>query len=207
MSESFAQSGWAADAAAVTLGSYNAALEAYRTGTPSVVDESLALWLSAAVEGLACTAAILELGSGLGRDAAWLEGRGFVVERTDGAQVFVDFLRASGFRASLLDLTCDDLGVGRDLVLANAVLLHLPQEQFASALARIRSCLAPGGRLALSLKSGSGSFFSNEKLALPRFFQLYSLQEAAAALDCAGFSRVERVGSPAGPWLHLVAWI
>jgi SAM-dependent methyltransferase len=66
-----------------------------------------------------------EVGSGPGMDAAYLEGRGLDVSRTDATPAFVEMMRAAGHKAHLLDIRTSDLGGPWEAVLAQAILLHL----------------------------------------------------------------------------------
>jgi hypothetical protein len=53
---------------------------------------------------------ILEVGSGPGNDASYLEDKGVSVLRSDGARSFVNMVHADGHPARLLDVRSDDLG-------------------------------------------------------------------------------------------------
>jgi SAM-dependent methyltransferase len=100
----------------VTLASYQAAagifIERTRTAPPALL-----AYLDR-VADLVGQGHILELGSGPGRDAAYLEQRGVQVTRSDAAGAFVERLRAAGHQARQLDIRHDDLGDPYDAVLA-----------------------------------------------------------------------------------------
>lgn len=190
----------------VTLDTYNTHVDAYAKAAASELNPSLAFWLRYCVKDLPFDSAILEVGSGLGADADFIESLGFKVVRTDGAASFVEYQRNLGKHVELLDLRTDELGGPWDLVLADAVLLHFPPDQAFDLAVKVRQSLAEGGRFALSLKTGQGSGFSMEKLGAPRFFAYWSAPDAISMLFKAGFVRVEQVGaSLTGPWIHLVA--
>ena len=193
------------DVNAVTLASYDARLDAYAAGTPDRVSGELGAWLDLAVDGLRPAARIREIGSGLGRDAAHLEAAGFRVCRSDASVAFTAHLRAQGFEVDLIDVLHDDLTAGWDLVVANAVLLHLTVPQCRVAVSRIHASLAGGGRFAFTLKTGNGSGWSSEKLGLPRFFTYWREPSIRAVLADAGFTAVEQSAGPGSGWLHLIA--
>ncbi len=122
------------------------------------------------VAGLVGDGTVLELGSGPGWDASYLENRGPRVLRTDGAPAFVQMLQAAGHQAQLLDVGVDDFGGPYDAVLADAVLLHVSREQFVDVLQRARQAVTSGGVLAITLKEGDGEAWTDAKLGRPRHF-------------------------------------
>lgn len=137
-------------AADVTLASYEAAVGVYLQqslppGSPvrAYLDQ---------LADLVGAGTVLELGSGPGWDAAYLESRGPRVVRTDAVNAFVDLLLAAGHPARLLDARVDDFGGPYDAVMANAVLLHLSREQFVDVLVRAHHAVADHGLLAFTLK-------------------------------------------------------
>jgi SAM-dependent methyltransferase len=150
---------------------------------------------------------VLEIGSGPGWDADYLEARGVRVTRTDATQAFVDQQRAAGHDARLLDVRWDPLGHPYQAVLANAVLLHLPRPQFVDAVQRARQAVVPGGTLAVTLKEGDGARWTHEKLPMPRHFTYWREPELRAALARAGWSglSVEHVAGSTEPWLYVMA--
>lgn len=98
-----------------------------------------------------------------------------------------------GFRnASIFNFVIDDLEGSWDLVLADAVLLHLNRKQFAAALLKVHAALA-----------GAGEEWSTEKLEVPRFFCYWQDEAVAEELRRAGFSSCA-ITTPEG-WLHVVA--
>jgi len=193
------------EANAVTLASYDATLDAYAAGTPDRVSGELGDWLDRAVEGLSPTARIREIGSGLGRDAAYLEAAGFRVRRSDASVGFAARLQAQGVEVDLIDVMRDDLSDGWDVVIANAVLLHLTVPQCRIAVSRVRAALSPGGRFAFTLKIGVGTCWTSEKLGLQRLFTYWQEPDIRAVLADSGFATVEQSAEPASGWLHLVA--
>ncbi|MEO0036026.1 MAG: hypothetical protein RLZZ501_2049, partial [Pseudomonadota bacterium] len=140
----------------VTLDSYEQHVAEYVGGTTATVSGGVRDWIDAALEGLSPTARLVEIGSAFGRDAGYIQGKGYRIETTDAAEAFVAELRRRGFPARVFDLRCDRLEAGYDLILANAVLHHFPRAQLGAILADLAGALAPGGRLAFSLKRGAG---------------------------------------------------
>jgi 2-polyprenyl-3-methyl-5-hydroxy-6-metoxy-1,4-benzoquinol methylase len=99
---------------------------------------------------------LLEIGSGPGWDADWLEERGLVVRRTDGADSFVQFQAERGRQAERLDVIGDPLGGPYDGVIALHVLQHVEREILPSVFARIAEAIRDGGVFLLALREGQG---------------------------------------------------
>lgn len=151
-------------------------------------------------------AGVLEVGSGPGWDADYLESRGLVVRRTDAANAFVERLRVHGHDADRLDIRRDSLGGPHDGILANAVLLHLTEPQLLDFLHRARSAVREGGFLACSLKEGDGSSVNTRKLGLARHETYWREGALTAAFVQAGWSTesCERVVGETAVWLMVI---
>ncbi len=150
---------------------------------------------------------VLELGSGPGWDAMYLESRGPRVLRTDGAPAFVQMLQAAGNQTQLLDVRVDDCGGPYDAVLADAVLPHITREQFVDVLQRARQAVSPGGVLAVTLKEGDGQAWTEAKLGRPRHFTYWREPAVRAALLETGWQvlSLEHVVGRVEPWLFVLA--
>ncbi len=157
--------------------------------------------------GMAGPGQVLEIGSGPGRDADYLEQQGIRVTRSDATPAFVARLRADGHDARLLDIRSDDLGGPYDGVLANAVLLHLSREQFRAAMHRVRQAVTAGGLLAVTLKEGDGEQWSTAKLGLPRHFTYWREAALRQVLQDTGWdvTFLEHFAGRADRWLQLIA--
>lgn len=193
-----------------TLISYRDRVAEYVEGTAAEVFGASKAWIDSCLQGLSRKARILEVGSAFGRDAAYIQMHGFSVECSDAVQGFVDLLKGRGFMARWLNLLVDDLPANAyDLVLANAVLLHFTPEEFLGLLTKLHGALAPGGRLAFSLKKGVGEHWSDEKIRAPRYFCYWTAETLEPCLRRAGFSKwdlVEATTSRSHPdWLYIIA--
>jgi len=171
-----------------TLRAYDDNVRAYVEGTPHQVSGAPRDWMDRALDGLPPTARIIEIGSAFGRDAAYLASKNFAVECTDATPGFVAELFARGFQARHFNVLTDAFDGAYDLILANAVLLHFDREQFARVLEKARAALAPGGRLAFSVKGGDGEGWSSAKLGAPRYFCYWRAEQLAPLLRQAGFA-------------------
>ncbi len=150
---------------------------------------------------------VLELGSGPGTDADYLESAGLTVQRTDATEAFLDRLRSHGHDAQRLDLRDDDFGGPYDAVLADAVLLHVGRAQFVRTLATARRAVKPGGLLAITVKEGDGEAWSTAKLGRPRHFTYWREDRLRDAVASAGWEvlSIERTRGRTEPWLFVFA--
>ncbi len=189
----------------VTLQTYEAAAHRYREQT-AAASAAIVAWLAALAERAGAGARVLELGSGPGHDAALLERHGLHVDRTDATAAFVAMLRADGHAARLLDARRDDFGGPYDVVLADAVLLHLSRSECAHALRRARAAVRDGGLLAVTVKEGDGEAWSTAKLGQPRHFTYWREPDLRAVLAATAWDpiAVEHV-TGREPWLYVVA--
>ena len=187
-----------------TLAAYQSRVQEYLRGTPSPAP-GLTAFLDR-FAGLAGHGPVLEIGSGPGRDADYLEARGVRVIRTDATPAFVDLLRAAGHDARLLDARTDPLGGPYQGIFANAVLLHLSRDQFEDMLRRALTATVPSGVLAFTLKEGDGEAWSEHKLGVPRHFTYWREPAVRAALARAGWPEVsiEHVAGREN-WLYVFA--
>ncbi len=192
-----------------TLETYHHHAQAYVSGTRHLMSGEVQDWIADAVEGLAPTARLMEVGSGPGVDALHFQSLGYEIACTDAAPAFVERLRALGRPAQLFNALTDLPSPGFDLIFANAVLLHFTRDEFAGVLERFSNALAPGGRLAFSLKRGDGEAWSDEKLNAPRYFCYWQAQALPDLLAAAGFSTwsIKTVSYELSPtdWIYVVA--
>lgn len=99
---------------------------------------------------------VLEIGSGSGQDADFVESLGGVVKRTDAVQAFLDLQAERGKKGELLNVVTDALGGPYDAVLAMCVLIHVDRAQIAPVLRKVFDALAPGGVFLAAMRIGEG---------------------------------------------------
>jgi len=99
---------------------------------------------------------VLEVGSGTGRDADFVESLGVIVRRTDATQAFLDLQAERGKQGALLNVVSDPLGGPYDAILAMAVLIHVDRAQIAPVLHKVFDALAPGGAFLAGMRIGEG---------------------------------------------------
>lgn len=117
-------------------------------------------WLERLCSEVGSGARVLELGSGTGRDADYLESIGVRVRRTDATRAFVDLQAERGVSADVLNVIDDELAVagepGYDAVLALCVLIHVDRPLLPGVLAKVRAALKPDGVFLVSVREGEG---------------------------------------------------
>lgn len=193
------------DHCAITIESYGAGVEDYLANS-ALQSDSMRRYLDR-FAALAGDGHVLELGSGPGWDASYLETRGARVDRSDVTPAFVDRLRARGHAARILDARDGDYGGPYDAILAAAVLLHLSRPQFEQALCTARRATRPGGVLGITLKEGDGAAWTTAKLGRPRHFTYWREPELGGCLTRAGWraESIEHVAGRIEPWLFVLA--
>lgn len=192
------------DPADATLAAYQSRVQEYLRGSTRSAPELTAFLDRFAA--LARPGPVLEIGSGPGWDAEYLESCGVRVILTDATPAFVDLLRAAGHDARLLDARTDPLGGPYRGILANAVLHHLSRDQFENVLKRARTAVAVGGVLGFTVKEGDGAAWSDHKLGVPRHFTYWREPAVRAALHRASWPdvSVSQIASQDN-WLYVLA--
>lgn len=195
-----------------TLAAYEKGLEEYNAAAVMTVSGSIKDWIDASLAMLNPGSHILEIGSAHGRDALYIESKGFKVDRTDAVHSFVEYLHSQGHEARLLNALTDDLGGPYDMVFADAVLLHFTVEQTKDVLKKIKGSLKTSGILAFSVKIGTGSAWSDAKLNDARFFTYWQKQPLQDCLEDSGFevkylkeAQTGHDNKHAQGWLHVIA--
>ena len=98
----------------------------------------------------------LEIGSGPGWDADFLEGLGVAVDRTDVTAAFRELQAERGHVVAPLDVVEDVLPGPYDAIVVLCVLQHVERERFDGVLQKIAGALRPRGVLLASLREGEG---------------------------------------------------
>jgi len=129
---------------------------------------------------------LLEIGSGPGWDADWLEEKGLVVRRTDAAESFVRFQASRGRQAEHLDVIHDPLGGPYDGVVALYVLQHVERETLPSVFARIVAAIRDGGVFLLGLREGEGEGVEIGSKGNEYYVALWPRSEIVASLAALG---------------------
>ncbi|NEA31245.1 methyltransferase domain-containing protein [Streptomyces sp. SID13031] len=108
------------------------------------------------VEAIPPGGRVLEVGSGTGRDADFIESCGESVRRTDATRAFRGLQVARGKQVEPLDVIRDDLGGPYDGILALCVFIHVDRDSTLSVLRKVAAALRPAGAFLVSVREGSG---------------------------------------------------
>jgi predicted TPR repeat methyltransferase len=176
---------------ATTLNSYNDHLQEYLDSMSPTMNEYIKEWLKRVLALIPKGSPILELGTGAGRDAEYIESLGYKVMRTDAAKGFVELMRQQGYEARVLDALTDDYGTDLAMIFANAVLLHFDPGQTTQVLKKAQTSLMPGGLFVFSVKQGTGEEWSKDKIDAPRYFYYWRPEELKKILAETGFETLE----------------
>ena len=164
-----------------TISHYDEIARHYAT----LIDDEPPGWIADALGRLRARvvpdAPILEIGSGVGRDANWLEARGTHVRRTDATPEFREIQRERGHHVDLLNVVSDDLGGLYGGALAMAVLMHIPRTSIGDVLAKLAASLLAGAPLLVCTREGAG------ESPPPAAMTFYSREEFGDHLTDAGF--------------------
>ena len=104
----------------------------------------------------------LDVGSGIGRDAAYLSALGYTVVAIDPSQQMLDQAQQNFPDADILWLKdalphlneSIKLQLKFSLILLSAVWMHVPKSQRQRAIRKLSSLLAPNGKIVITLRHG-----------------------------------------------------
>jgi 2-polyprenyl-3-methyl-5-hydroxy-6-metoxy-1,4-benzoquinol methylase len=185
-----------------TVQSYEGFARQYDTLVDAKRPPHIADALRRLVQCLPRGGSVLEIGSGSGRDADFVESLGAAVRRTDATQAFLDLMAERGKAADLLNVMTDELGGPYDAVLAMAVLIHVDREQIDAVLHKIHTALKPGGAFLVAMRKGEGETGGN-------YHTVYWTRDGfAARLAAAGLAvawQAESLGPDDGEWVTFLA--
>lgn len=166
-------------------------------------------WIERGFADIPQDAKVIEIGSGTGRDADYIEGLGYRVERTDAVDSFINYLKEQGHEARKLNVLTDAIGGGYDVVFADAVMLHFTAEEFIDITHKIYRALNEDGRFVFCVKAGEGDEWTHN-MSDPRFFHYWKQDDLNSTLESLGFSEVEimptiKDDARRQPWLLVIA--
>lgn len=173
-------------------------------GTPSGVSEAA---MRRFVASLPTGGSVLELASGPGWDADFVELLGARVRRTDGAAAFCEFQTSRGKTIERLDAITDAYTdrdwPGYDGVMALCLLLHIERDVTDVVLRKVAAALRPGGTFLVSLREGSGEFWEGGESGNTYHVTLWEEPAFAATVRAAGLTPYwsARTEYAEGPWL------
>lgn len=174
----------------ITLQSYESKADEYAHKTQKQVVTTHE-WLDRTLQYIKIEDRILELGSGFGRDAQYVESLGYKVQRTDAAQSFIHALQKQGYDTLYLNILTDELPQDYPLIFANRVLLHFTPEEVNVIVGKIFNSLPSNGIFAFSIKHGVGTEWTEEKIGAPRFYCYWMPTDIEKLVTTTGFELLD----------------
>jgi SAM-dependent methyltransferase len=149
---------------------------------------------------------VLEIGSGPGWDADFLEGLGVRVHRTDVTAAFRDFQAERGREVDALDVLKDDIAETYDGVLMSCVLQHFERTDLGGVLSKLSNALRKEGAFLFSHPVGEGEIWERTSAGDYRVV-LWSSAMLEDPLRRAGFTVVWDTceENSEGPWRTALA--
>jgi SAM-dependent methyltransferase len=150
---------------------------------------------------------VLEIGSGPGWDADFLEAQGAVVRRTDITESFLAFQNERGKSAERLDVIADELGGPYDAIVALYVLQHIDRSLLDAILRKVAGALRQDGVFFVSLREGTGEVCELGSDSGVYHVTLWPLAAFESRLEAAGLRSewVVRSADDDGDWITLLA--
>jgi SAM-dependent methyltransferase len=154
--------------------------------------------------------AVLDVGAGSGRDAAWLAGRGYDVVAVEPSPGMLECARrlhadvpVHWIQDSLPDLAkLSRTGLSFNLILLSAVWMHVPPGSRERAFRKLINLLRPGGTLAITLRNGPAEpergIFPVSEDELARFARNHAAFVESSA------TQPDELGRQEVSWTHLV---
>lgn len=170
---------------------------------PREVEGDLKTWIDIILTCVGPKDSILEIGSGTGRDADYIENLGYRVFRTDNSPDFIGYQQNLGKIVTRLDILKDTPEKFFSLVYANAVFLHFNTDEFTEVIQKIKSFISSGGFLAFSLKTQGENDVTYDKNKHPLYFQYWKEEEIEKLMKKLGFELKFKLHSKIN-WLYFI---
>lgn len=189
-----------------TVAGYENCARDYATSVPQQPPEPAASAMRHLAELLPPGGRVLDIGSGPGWDADFLEGLGLRVHRTEATAAFRDFQAERGQRVDALDLLTDEIAARYDGILLQYVLQHFERADLDGALRKMADALTDRGAILLSYPLGEGEHWDHGASGDYRVV-LWSAAAMDERLQGLGLSVVWEAQQDGrdGPWRTLIA--
>jgi len=189
----------------ITVESYSRYAAGYAEATRAMSTSGKEM-LQVLAQAVPAGAKMLEIGSGPGWDADYLEAMGFSIRRTDAAPSFVAMQRERGKTAETLDLISAEPGGPYDAVLVLYVLQHIDAPLLPGVLLKLARCLSADGCVLLTYRVGEGSITEHGEISGDYHSTLWSPEAFGAALQSAGLQPEweRRTSDEDGDWCAIL---
>jgi SAM-dependent methyltransferase len=131
---------------------------------------------------------ILEIGSGPGWDADFIESLGLNIKRTDATLSFRQFQEERGKQVDPLNILTDRIDGRYDGVMAMCVLLNIDRGSTSSVLTAIARSLRTNGAFLVSIREGKGELWERSDTSGDYHVVLWEDQEFRKMLINAGLN-------------------
>lgn len=188
-----------------TVAAYEGYARGYAAAVASTPSDGAADDLRRFAAALTPAAQVLEIGSGPGWDADFLETLGLRVRRTDVTAEFLRFQAERGKTAYPLDALSDPIGERYDGVLMLYVVQHFERDQLDGVLRKLAQALVADGAMLLSHMLGEGDEWEGDAgdyrvVRWPAATFDRRLSEAGFAVEWESF-----IDSEQRPWRSVLA--
>jgi SAM-dependent methyltransferase len=190
-----------------TVESYERCARDYAQATAPQSSSAASTTLHDFLQELAPGGNVLEIGSGPGWDADFLEEHGAVVRRTDITRSFLAFQHERGKSAQRLDVIADELGGPYDGIVALYVLQHIDRSLVDAVLRKVADALRPASVFLVALREGTGEMSERGADGDVYYITLWSFAEFKRRLETLGLRTEWVVHSTDddGDWMTLLA--
>jgi 2-polyprenyl-3-methyl-5-hydroxy-6-metoxy-1,4-benzoquinol methylase len=163
----------------LTITTYDQTVDLYMTRQDlTIAGQTYIDWIDTALERIRKESAILEIGSGYGRDADRLESNGYNVHRTDVSESFIQYQESQGKKVDRFNPILEIMSARYDLALANGVFLHFPPAELKLAFQNLHESLKDNGMVVFSTKIGDGwEGLVYHHLIQPRYEKFWKIEE------------------------------
>ncbi|MGE0801069.1 MAG: class I SAM-dependent methyltransferase [Lautropia sp.] len=168
-----------------TIAAYERYARRYAIAVDPMPSAATARGLHRLVEQLPAGSRVLEIGSGPGWDADYLETAGIGVLRTDPTAAFRAVQAERGKAVEALDIAAGDIAGRHPAIVMLAVIQHIARQRVRSVLAKLGGALAPRGLLLLSHPLGDRDLWEHGTSGDYRVVQwsVEAMDEALAQAD------------------------
>ena len=144
-------------------------------------------------DSLPADSRVLDIGSGPGWDADYLETLGLRVHHTDATAAFRDVQAERGLRVDALDVLTDEIADRYDGILMLCVLQHFERTELDAVLAKLAKALKDEGAMLLSHPLGEDEYWEHSASGDYRVVR-WSGEALDARLRAAGFNKLWEAG-------------
>lgn len=190
-----------------TIQSYEASAQQYAASVPKDPSPQMADVMNRMVAIAGKGNTILEIGSGPGWDADFVEALGARVRRTDATAAFRSFQAERGKTVDPLNVVTDELGGRYDGVMAFYVLQHIDRSQLPLVINKIADALRPGGAFLVCISEGDDESWHHGEDSGEYLFVRWHEADFVSILNTAGLyiTFTTRHTDNEGDWMTFVA--